>query len=153
MSFASSLRSSFAPVADPMIPTTIPTVSQTRRRWNRDIALTALPMITRPIRSIAMELLPRLQLCQRLCDFTDLDSDLESKEIKSTILRDLDIVFNDKPILMNWPPELFQAFFRMILVNLFRELPPLPPALIAGAECPVFTGIAWSHLHLCIRSC
>jgi serine/threonine-protein phosphatase 2A regulatory subunit B' len=98
------------------------------------------------MRGLVVEFLPRFQLCQTLCDFTDLESDLEAKEVKLAVLQDLDSVFADKSLLVNWPPGLFQAFHRMVIVNLFRELPPVPPSLLAGIDEPVFADVAWSHL-------
>jgi hypothetical protein len=140
-----AVPSSLAPVVDPNVPTTIPTISQTRCRRHPDLALLALPPLPRPIRSV-VELLPRFQLCQSLCDFTDLDSDLQAKEVKLTILQDLDSAFADKTAVTNWPPGLFQAFYRLLVLNLFREIPPISTSLLASFDEPIFADVAWSHL-------
>jgi hypothetical protein len=94
------------------------TISTGRKRIKRmrhpEIGMTTLPKGTCPLPSIVVESLPSLQLCQRLCDSTDLASDFESKGTKATILSDLDVVFNGKSSLMSPPSIIFQTLFDMI---------------------------------------
>jgi hypothetical protein len=132
----------------PGYPTVFPTVCQTNPKRHPDPILPVLPPLPRAVRPTSPEFVAKLQLCQRLCDFTDLASDTQAKDLKLPTLQELDGVFSDLSFLRAWPPGLFHEFFQLLCRNLFRELPPIDPVLICGVVKPPIVEVSRSHLHL-----
>jgi hypothetical protein len=93
-------------------------------------------------------LLAKFSLCEKICDFSIPDADVQAREIKAATLRELDVIFADRQTVGKWPPALFNAFYRMVARNIWRNIPATDPILLDGLEEPVIAEDAWPHLQL-----
>lgn len=124
--------------------------AQRRRRHNRrDLVLRPVAPISLPLTPGGLELLlAKFSLCEKICDFSTPDADAQARDVKATTLRELDMIFADRQTISRWPPELFNAFYRMVARNLWRDIPATDPILLDGLEEPIIYEDAWPHLQL-----
>jgi hypothetical protein len=76
-------------------------------------------------------------------------ADLDAKARKTSCLQMLNnTVFQNSGFITLFTPEVVAAFFEMVAINLFREIPPTPRIFMAADYEPLMTDIAREHLFL-----
>lgn len=97
--------------------------------------------------------LQKLEQVSVMCDYSDPDADLPSKQVKTDALHELGEYIS---LLPSIPETLYPAMTSMLAANLFRTIPPPPPSLYPPAAAYVFEmdeeeavlELAWPHLQL-----
>jgi hypothetical protein len=123
-------------------------VVQSSQKRHPDLVLPGLPPLPLPLRPPSYGLLiDKFQLCEQLCDFNDLLSDLSAKEIKLHTLRELDVMCSDAQNFKDWPSDVIDSFFSMVNANIFRPISPTPRGQLLD-EIPTLIEVTWPHLQL-----
>ena len=91
--------------------------------------------------------LQKVKQCFRICDFSDLKSDLSSKETKKSALNELIDFYSNPKNISRLTRDCHSQLLEMFSINVFRPLPNIPRALLFsdGVE---FEDSAWPHLNL-----
>ncbi|OHT00566.1 hypothetical protein TRFO_07897 [Tritrichomonas foetus] len=90
-------------------------------------------------------LFEKIQICEKVCDFSSSLRDKEAKEIKTQCLNDLNSLFADSNFTEIIYATDLRIFLNMIKKNIIRNKPYIAPSILIG-RAPVFCEKAWAHL-------
>jgi hypothetical protein len=133
---------------DPIIDAPTPPFPISSFRPNQSGELVALPPLSAvPLCDIPQLAFQKLKQCNRICDFSDPDSDRTSKATKTAAITEMSACFSNEKHFSKLTRECHQALLEGFAVNVFRPLPKIPEALLDSREA-VIEETAWPHLRL-----
>lgn len=91
--------------------------------------------------------LHKVSECAKLCDFSNHSKDSKAKATKTILLKHLIDCFNNPSFLKLVTPEMMDEFYKMVSVNIVRDLPQFNNDTPIGA-IDSFYDEAWPHLQL-----
>lgn len=89
--------------------------------------------------------------CSVICDFSASNIDMKAKQIKTQLLIQLAGSFTIPHLVRTLNPDSMKAFFKMLSINLFRPIPPIPIYNTLDAHDSLFDQ-AWPHISLAYKS-
>lgn len=107
-----------------------------------------LPTInTAPSGEIPQLSFQKLKQCCRICDFSDPNVDVVSKDTKKAALNELIGVYSNSKLVSRLSRDCHAQLIEMFAANVFRPPPNIPRALLLSDEV-TFEDSAWPHLSL-----
>jgi hypothetical protein len=141
-------RSEAASDSEPIIDFPTPPVQIATCRHGQIGFLVALPLIaTSPQSEISQMAFQKLKQCNRICDFSDPNADLTSKQVKTQALNELIDCYANPKLFARVTRECHQQVIELFSVNIFRPLPNVPREILASDEVTI-EDTAWPHLQL-----
>lgn len=89
----------------------------------------------------------KVKQCMRICDFSDPNTDVVSKETKRVTLNELIDVYSNSKIIPRLTRECHASVIEMFATNVFRPMPNIPRAVLMSDDI-TFEDSAWPHLNL-----
>ena len=134
------------PIADEGVPAFLTTVPITKRQHHTDAKFPKLPQLGASVDENWLKLFrDKCDACCVMCDFSDLESDVSAKTLKTNTLKELVEVLNQNNI-SSFDEETNQSLFNMITVNLTRPIPPIEKKYLVYDDEPLIIEINWNHL-------
>ncbi|EAY13202.1 hypothetical protein TVAG_097720 [Trichomonas vaginalis G3] len=136
------------PIADEGVPNALYTVEVTKHIYHTNVQFEKLPSLGDRITANNLDLLiKKCQQCCVLCDFSDNESDVSAKPLKTNTLKEIgDALANSSPDYLT--DEAFNAIYGMITANLTRCIPSIPKKYMWYDDEPLIFDINWPHLQL-----
>ena len=132
--------------AQPISDFPSPPVQIVSCRHGQGADMVQLPeLATAPRGEVPQLAFQKLKQCNRICDFSDPNADLRSKETKNATLDELIDCYRNPRIFARLTRECHQALIEMFATNVFRPPPNVPRALLLSDEVTI-EDTAWPHL-------
>lgn len=136
------------PIADEGVPNALYTVEMTKRIYHTNVAFEKLPALGAQLQADNVDLfIKKCQQCCVLCDFSDNESDVQAKPLKSAALKEIgDALLKTTPDALTNVAE--ENLYEMIKVNLTRCIPSIPKKYMWYDDEPLIIDVNWPHLQL-----
>ena len=132
--------------AQPISDFPSPPVQIVSCRHGQGADMVQLPeLATAPRGEVPQLAFQKLKQCNRICDFSDPNADLRSKETKNATLDELIDCYRNPRIFPRLTRECHQALIEMFATNVFRPPPNVPRELLLSDEVTI-EDTAWPHL-------